>query len=209
MKIGIIGAGKIGATAAHLFIKAGHTVAISNSRGPETLTALIKQLGDNAIALSVNAAAAFGDIVLLAVPWVKPDALPSPELVDNKIVIDAMNPYQPEGGLVDLGNSTSSEETAKRLPGAIIVKAFNTKNFKHLATGGRTDLPLQERKALFIAGDSLAAKAKIARLIEEIGFAAIDTGSLHDGGKLQQPESVIYNKDITCTEAHEVLEKQG
>ncbi len=207
MKIGIIGAGKIGATAAHLFIKAGHTVAISNSRGPETLAQLVKELGDNAVALSVNAAAAFGDMVLLAVPWIKPDALPSPELVENKIVIDAMNHYKPGGGLAELGESTSSEETAKRLPGAIIVKAFNTKNFKHLQHGGRTELPLQERKAIFIAGDSLSAKAKVARLIEEIGFAAIDTGNLHDGGKLQQPDSAIYNKDITCAEAHEMLAK--
>ncbi len=207
MKIGIIGAGKIGATVAQLFIKAGHAVAISNSRGPESLKQLVTQLGDNAIALSKNDAAAFGEIILLAVPWRDDTALPDAALVENKIVIDAMNPYKQGGALYDLGKSTSSEETAKKLPGSTIVKAFNTKNFKHLEQGGRKDLPLQERKAIFMAGDSVEAKAKISRLIEEIGFAAVDTGSLHDGGKKQQPESPVYNKDMSCAEAHELLGK--
>ncbi|OCX53215.1 NADP oxidoreductase [Mucilaginibacter sp. PPCGB 2223] len=207
MKIGIIGAGKIGATTAQLFVKAGHAVAISNSRGPESLQEIVKKLGDNAIALSKNDAAAFGEIVLLATPWSKTEALPDPQLVKDKIVIDAMNPYKPGGGLYKLSNSTSSEETARKLPGAIIVKAFNTKNFKHLELGGRKDLPLQERKAIFMAGDSIEAKAKISRLIEEIGFAAVDTGNLHDGGELQQPGTKIYNNDITCAEARGLLGK--
>lgn len=207
MKIGIIGAGKIGATVAQLFIKAGHAVAISNSREPESLKGLVAQLGDNAIALSKNDAAAFGEIVLLAVPWRDDTALPDAALVKDKIVIDAMNPYKPDGGLYNLGNSSSSEETAKKLPGSTIVKAFNTKYFKQLEDGSRKDLPLQERKAIFMAGDSIEAKAKVSRLIEEIGFAAVDTGNLHDGGKKQQPESPVYNKDISCAEAHELLEK--
>jgi predicted dinucleotide-binding enzyme len=118
-----------------------------------------------------------------------------------------MNPYKPDGGLYDLGDSTSSEETAKRLPGATIVKAFNTMWFKHLAESGRRDLPLQERRAIFIAGDIAEAKAKVSRLIEELGFGAIDTGNLHEGGKLQQPDAEVYNKDITIAEAHEMLSK--
>src|ERR1700712_2394239 len=105
MKIGIIGAGKIGSTVARLFIKAGHQVALSNSRGPASLTEEIKKLGDNAIAMTVNDAAEFGDVILLAVPWIKPDALPDPKYVDGKIVIDAMNPYKANGGVVELGNS--------------------------------------------------------------------------------------------------------
>lgn len=205
MKIGIIGAGKIGATIARLFVKAGHAVALSNSRGPESLKELIKQLGDNAIALTKNGAAAFGDIVLLAVPWRDATALPDAALLQNKIVIDAMNPYKANGGVYDLGKSTSSEETAKKLPGATIVKAFNTKNFRNLKDGNREDLPLQERKAIFMAGDNIEAKAKISRLIEEIGFAAVDTGNLHDGGKKQQPEGQVYNRDVSCAEAHELL----
>ncbi len=205
MKIGIIGAGNIGTTIAILFIKAGHQVAISNSRGPETLKEEIKMLGDNAIALSVNDAAAFGDIVLLATPWRNTEALPDPKLLEGKIVIDAMNHYKAEGGLFNLGDSTSSEETAKRLPGSIIVKAFNTIWFQHLAESGRKDLPLQERRAIFMAGDSIEAKAKVSRLIEEIGFGAVDTGTLHEGGKKQQPLEAVYNIELTCAKAHELL----
>lgn len=207
MKIGIIGAGKIGATVANLFIKAGHAVALSNSRGPASLKALVKSLGDNAIALSVNDAAKFGDMVFLAVPWSKPEALPEATLVQDKIVIDAMNQYIALGKLADLGDTTASEETAKRLPGAIIVKAFNTIHFQHLNEASKPKLPLQERRAIFMASDSVDAKAKVSRLIEEIGFAAIDTGNLRDGGKLQQPESELYNKEISCAEALELLKK--
>ena len=90
MKIGILGAGNIGATAARLFVAAGHDVAISNSRGPDSLRDLITELGPQANAMTIRDAARFGDIVLLAVPWRSPEALPEPELLRNKIVIDAM-----------------------------------------------------------------------------------------------------------------------
>lgn len=208
MKIGIIGAGHIGSTVARLFIKAGYQVGISNSRGPASLKALVKELGNNAVALNVNGAAAFGDIVLLATPWRLPEALPDPQYLQGKIVIDAMNPYQANGDLIDLGDKTSSEETAKRLPGAHIVKAFNTIYFKHLAEGARKDLPLQERRAIFIAGDNAEDKSKISRLIEEIGFGAVDTGNLHEGGKLQEPDSKLYNKEIACGDALEILKRE-
>src|ERR1700684_4350141 len=102
MKIGILGAGNIGATAARLFVSAGHEVALSNSRGPETLQELVTQLGPRAQAVTIAEAAKFGDVILLAVPWRSPEALPHPELLRNKIVIDAMNPYRPDGGFYDL-----------------------------------------------------------------------------------------------------------
>ncbi|HEY5029126.1 MAG TPA: NAD(P)-binding domain-containing protein, partial [Candidatus Angelobacter sp.] len=126
MKIGILGAGNIGATAARLFVAAGHDVAVSNSRGPDSLRELISELGPQAHAMTIRDAARFGDAVLLAVPWRTPEALPEPELLRNKIVMDAMNPYRPDGGFYDLGGSTSSEEVLKRLPGSRLVKAFNT-----------------------------------------------------------------------------------
>src|SRR3954468_24359938 len=133
MKIGIIGAGMIGATVAKLFARAGHEVAISNSRGPESLDGLVAELGEHAHAATVEDAAGFGDIVLLAIPWRTPEGLPRAETVAGKIVIDAMNPYTEKGEPFDLGDSTtSSEEVLKRLPGARLVKAFNTIYFKHL-----------------------------------------------------------------------------
>ena len=184
---------------------AGHEVAISNSRGPDSLHTLVSGLGAHAHALSVNDAARFGEIILLAVPWRTPEALPAPEFVQGKIVIDAMNPYRPDFTIQDLGDSTSSEETAKRLPGARLVKAFNTIYYQHLATRGRTGLPVEQRHAIFVAGDDEDAKRVVMRLIEEIGFAPVDTGSLRDGGRKQQPGSAIYNKPMTGQEAKTIL----
>jgi len=92
-KIAIIGAGNIGAAAAKLFVNAGHDVAVSNSRGPSTLTPLVNSLGPHARAMTVADGARWADIVLLAVPWRSPEALPPADAVAGKIVIDAMNPY--------------------------------------------------------------------------------------------------------------------
>ena len=86
MKIGILGSGNIGATAARLFVAAGHDVAISNSRGPDSLRELITELGPQAHAMTVRDAVRFGEVILLAVPWRSPEALPEPELLRNKIV---------------------------------------------------------------------------------------------------------------------------
>lgn len=201
MKIGILGAGKIGSTAARLFVAAGHEVAISNSRGPDSLRKLERELGPDIHAATVAEAAAFGEIVLLAVPWHLEEALPPSHLLRNKVVIDAMNPYRPEGGFFDLEDSTSSEEVLKRIRGAILVKAFNTISYDHLATRGRKDLPIQERHAIYVAADNTRAKEVVSKLIEEIGFAPVDTGSLREGGRLQQPESVIFNQTFTAREA--------
>lgn len=208
MRIGIIGAGKIGATVAKLFIAQGHEVALSNSRGPESLRALVAELGPKAHAMSVEEAARFGDVVLLAVPWRSPDALPSPAAVKGKIVIDAMNPYTASGGFERLDPSTSaSEETLKRLPGVRLVKAFNTIWFRHLADRGRKDIPVGERHAIFLAGDDAEAKRVVARLIEEIGFAPVDTGSLHDGGRRQEPNTPLYNHVLTGVEGHSLASR--
>ena len=204
-KIGIIGAGNIGATTAKLFVDAGHEVALSNSRGPETLAGLVKELGPRAHAMTPEAAARWGDIVLLAVPWRHPEALPPPDAVAGKIVIDAMNPYGMLGRVKDLGASTSSEETLKRLPGARIVKAFNTIASRHLAERGRKDLPAPDRHAVFVAGDDQDAKKTVMALIEAIGFGPVDTGSLAEGGRRQQPNTALYNKVLTAREARKLL----
>jgi predicted dinucleotide-binding enzyme len=197
MKIGIIGAGNMGANVARLFVKAGHEVAISNSRGPESLRDLASEIGNKAHAATVDEAATFGDLIFLAAPWRRPEALPSADLVRNKIVVDAMNPYTAEGDVFDLNGSTSSEETLKRLQGARLVKAFNTIYYRRLATEGRTNAPIEDRYAIFVAGDDEEAKAIVMKLIEQIGFAPVDTGSLHDrytkveNSKSLAPQSTI------------------
>lgn len=205
MKIAVIGAGMIGATAARLFTRADHEVVVSNSRGPESLASLVAELGPRARAMTVADAARWGEVVMLAVPWRMPAALPPAGLVAGKIVIDAMNPYGADGKVTDLGPSSSSEETAARLPGARLVKAFNTIWFTHLAERARPDLRIDARHAIFVAGDDEAAKRVVVNLIDDIGFGAVDTGSLAEGGRRQQPDAPFYNKVMTVREARDAL----
>jgi len=143
----IIGTGSIGGTLARLWTTAGHEIAVANSRGPGSLTDLVGSLGPLAHAMTVEDAAAFGEIVVLAVPFRRLEALPRPELVMGKVVVDAMNPYAEGGGLLDLGGRTSSSLTAERLPGARLVKAFNTMHPETLASGGRPHVPEEQRLA--------------------------------------------------------------
>lgn len=207
MKIGIIGSGNIGATSARLFIRAGHEVALSNSRGGEGLETLVAELGGQAQATTIEEAARFGEVVLVAIPFGKFRTLPT-DALKGKVVIDAGNYYpQRDGNFEELDGelTTSSELLSSHLKGARLVKGFNTIWFEHLATQGDTNLPLEERRAIFIAGDDSQAKERVARLIEEIGFAAVDTGFLHEGGKRQQPGTAVYNKELTAGEAADVL----
>lgn len=206
MRIGILGAGHIGGTAAKLLARAGHEVAVSNSRGPASLSSLVSFLGPSVKAVSPGDAVMFGEAVLLAIPWRNMDRLPPADLFTGKIVIDAMNPYTATGRVMDLGDRTSSEEVAMRLPGARLVKAFNTMGWRTLDTGSRP--ASEDRLALFVAGDDAAAKATVKTLIDNIGFASIDTGSLRVGGRAQEPGSPIYGRPMTVREAQEILGKR-
>ena len=211
MKIGIIGAGNIGANAAKLFVKAGHEIAIANSRGAETLKDLVAELGENAQAMSIEEATKFGEIVFVSIPFGKYKTLPA-NLFRDKIVIDSNNYYPDRDGNyaeLDENKTTSSELLAEHLRGARIVKSFNTIWFEHLKTQGDVNLPIEERRAIFIGGDDAEAKETVARLIEEIGFAAVDTGDLRDGGATQQPETAIYNRNLTANEAQAILGSEG
>ena len=206
MKIGIIGAGHIGGTTAKLFVDAGHEVAISNSRGADTLGDLVTALGPKAHAATPADAAHFGDVVLLAIPLKDYTTLPVDEL-RGKIVIDAMNYYPDRDGhypQLDSGEIASSEMVASHLAGARVAKAFNTIWFEHLKTQGKKDAPLDERRAIFVSGDDAGAKREVSGLIEDIGFGPYDLGSLH-GSLQQQPDAAVYNRDITVAEARGIV----
>lgn len=205
MKIGIIGSGRIGGTVARLFAQAGHEVALSNSRGPKSLSSLVSLLGPNVKAMTAEEAARFGEVVFLALPWRKRDQLPPTSNFIGKIVIDATNPYSAFLRVMDLGASTSSEEMAKQLPGARLVKAFNTMRSDTLGTGSKKTG--NGRFVLFVAGDDVEAKKIVSKLIEEIGFAAVDTGTLREGGRRQQPGSPIYVRDLTVPQAQDALRR--
>ena len=123
MNIGIIGAGHIGSTAAELFMGAGHRVAISNSRGPETLAEVVRELGPDAQAMTAEDAAKFGEVVLEAVPYGHYRDLPAKALA-NKILISASNYYPQRDGDIDLGGRAQTELVAEYLPDTKVVKAF-------------------------------------------------------------------------------------
>jgi len=206
MNIGIIGAGNIGGTAAPLFIDAGHDVAISNSRGPETLRDLVASLGPKARAMTTAEAARFGEVVLVAIPLKDYATLPAGDL-RGKIVIDAMNYYPGRDGQIprlDSGETTSSEMLAAHLPGSRVVKAFNTIWSEHLKSKGNKTAPIDQRRVIFLSGDDAEAKGAVSKLIEDIGFGPYDLGSLHDSNK-QQPDSAVYNRDVTVAEAREIV----
>jgi 8-hydroxy-5-deazaflavin:NADPH oxidoreductase len=205
MNIGILGAGNIGANAARLLAAAGHDVRIASTRDPQTLEAKARELGERVHAATPADAVAFGDVVLLAVPWSrKEDAIPDAGPYDDKIVIDAMNPYTEDFEIEDLGDRTSSEITETLVPGARLVKAFNTIHYRRLASESKAK-GARGRLAVFLAGDDLAAKEIVAGLIDEIGFDPIDTGTLADGGRRQQPGSPVYNVPLTASEAKKML----
>jgi 8-hydroxy-5-deazaflavin:NADPH oxidoreductase len=196
MRIGVIGAGNLGATAARLFVRAGHEVALARSRGPEGLGVLVAELGPRAHATTVEHAARFGEVVLVAVPFERYRELPAQALA-GKIVIDAMNHYPSSGdGFPEIaeGATTSSGLLAAHLRDARVVKAFNTMYWKLLAVRGRPPGAGEERLALFLAGDHDEAKELVAGLIEEAGFTPVDSGDLAEGARRQQPGAPIYTE---------------
>jgi 8-hydroxy-5-deazaflavin:NADPH oxidoreductase len=206
MLIGIIGSGKIGATAARLFVDAGHEVAIANSRGPESLAEFVGELGESAQAATVDEAAEFGEVVLVAVSFGRHRELPAAALA-GKIVIDANNYYPGRDGTfaeLDDDSTTSSELLAAHLPEATVIKALNTMRWEVLRDRGNPDAG-DERLVLFVAGDDHAAKHKVSGLIEEIGFAPVDTGNLAEGGRRQQPGAPIYLELMTEADGTEAL----
>lgn len=198
MNIGIIGAGNIGKTAAKLSLDAGHEVAISNSRGPETLAAVIRELGE-ARAMTTEDAAAFGEVVLEAIPYGLYKSLPA-EALAGKILISASNYYPQRDGDLDFGRRAQTELLAQHVPKARVVKAFNTIYWEHLRDQGDTSKPVEARRVIFLSGDDGAAKRTVAALIEELGFGPLELGSLR-ASKRQEPGSAVYNKDMTVREA--------
>lgn len=181
--IGIIGAGKIGKALAMQLTKAGYEPLISNSRGPESLHALVEEIG-NGIKAGTATEAASADVVFLAVLWNKLEeataAIPS---LEGRVVIDATNPVLPGFVAADLGGKASSEVVSSLVVGAKVVKAFNTL-MAHVLGAGPEEAG--GSRAVFYSGNDSEAKRTVAGIIERIGFAGIDLGRLDEGGRLQQ-----------------------
>lgn len=184
MSIGIIGAGAIGSAFARALARGGIPAIISNSRGPESLRGLVKELGPT-IAAGTRAEAASADMVFVAVNWSKlPAALAGLPAWNGRVVIDANNSIEaPLFRPAELNGRTSSEVFADLVPGAKVVKAFN-----HLQPALLSGDPHSEggRRVLFYSGDDAKAKAKVGALIDRLGFFGLDLGPLSVGSRLVQ-----------------------
>jgi predicted dinucleotide-binding enzyme len=199
MKIGIIGSGNIGGTVGALWIKAGHQVLFS-SRNPESLKKMVEELGPQARAGTVREALTFGDAILIAVPY---GAYPQigkdyAQELAGKIVLDAGNAVPSRDGAIanetrEIGIGAAS---AKYLPKARIVRAFNTINYRILAQNAHRP---GERMAIPIAGDDKDAIATASRLIRDAGFDPVVIGSL-ESAKLFAQGGPLYGQQITAQE---------
>jgi predicted dinucleotide-binding enzyme len=207
MRIGVIGAGRIGGNAARLLAAAGHEVLLSFSRDPDRLRAEADEIGERASVGDVAEAAAFGDVVLFSVPWrLIDDVLEAAGSLDGKVVIDTTNQYG-AGGLEALPEGrTAAQLNQRRMPGARLVKAFNTltSGFQASAAGRFAD----RRAVMFMAGDDADAKATVAGLIEDAGFAPADVGGLADAAVMEAPrrEGAVYGEEYRPAEAADVVE---
>jgi len=178
MDVGIIGAGQLGQAMARTALRAGRSVVIANSRGPESLASVVSALGEEVSAGTVGEAASAG-IVVIAVTWDRvPEAVGGLEW-KGQIVVDATNDWAAD----DLDGRTSSEIVAGLVAGARVVKAANTLSAEVLESD-----PQQAggRRVIFISGDDADAKAEVVALFQDAGFAPIDLGDLATGGAMQQ-----------------------
>jgi predicted dinucleotide-binding enzyme len=178
MDVGIVGAGRLGQAMARTALRAGRSVVIANSRGPESLASVVSALGEGVSAGTVGDAAA-ADIVVIAVPWDRvPQAVQGVDW-NSQVVIDATNDWAAD----DLDGRTSSEIVAGLVAGARVVKAGNTLSAEDLESD-----PQQAggRRVIFISGNDAEAKAEVVALFQDAGFAAIDLGDLATGGAMQQ-----------------------
>ncbi|MCG8709573.1 NAD(P)-binding domain-containing protein [Brenneria sp. 4F2] len=185
MNIGIIGAGFIGRGVAELAIKAGHKVMLSNSRGPNsifsTLSALKCEGG------TVEQAAAFGELVLVAIPFNQLAKIPG-DILKGKVVMDANNYYPDRDGRypqLDNHETTTSEMFAGMLPEAKVVKAFNAIYARDLLSDARA-AGAADRRALPIAGDDAQARQQVAELLDQLGFDCVDAGALAQGWRFER-----------------------
>jgi predicted dinucleotide-binding enzyme len=204
VRIGVIGAGRIGGGAARLLARAGHELLLSYSRDADKLRAQAEEIG--ARAGTPAEAAAFGDVVILAVPWPAiDDAVAQAGSLDGKIVIDTTNPFGAGGWEVPEGRTTT-QINQERLAGARVVKSFNTLTaaFQQEAAGRTGD----ERVAMFLAGDDAEAKKVVAGLIADAGFDPVDAGTAAQSGILEAPrrDGAVYGEEYRLVDAQAAVE---
>ena len=205
MRIGVIGAGRIGGNAARLLAGAGHDVVVSYSRDEERLRALADEIGARA---GTPAEAARAEVVILSVPWrLIPEVLEEAGSLEGKVVIDTTNQFG-SGGWEEMPDGlTAAQVNQRRMPGARLVKSFNTLTSAFQASeAGRPDP--EQRVVLFLCGDDAEAKRIASGLIRDAGFEPADVGSLADAAVMEAPrrDGAVYGEEYRPAEARAVVE---
>jgi 8-hydroxy-5-deazaflavin:NADPH oxidoreductase len=203
--IGFIGAGHIGSQLARLAVSHGYTVVMSNSRGPETLSSLVAELGPKARAATPAEAAKAAEIVVVSIPLKNYRSVPVAPLA-GKVVIDTENYYpQRDGHIQELDNesTTSAELLQAHLPTSKVVKGFNHITAKELTTDGQPS-GSKNRRAVVIAGDDPSAKTTVRQMIDEFGYDTVDAGPLKEGWRIQ-PGTPGYGPRRTAEQLREDL----
>ena len=180
MKIGIIGAGNIGGALTRRLRALGHEVRVANSRGPRSLAALAEETG--AVPVEVTDAPKGADLVVVTIPEKNIPNLPKDlfaQVPSHVPVIDTGNyyPKQRDGRIQEIEDGLAESQWVERQIGRPVVKAFNNVYAKHLEERG-APAGSPGRIALPISGDDAAAKAKVAALVDELGFDPVDAGPL-------------------------------
>jgi 8-hydroxy-5-deazaflavin:NADPH oxidoreductase len=206
MKIGIIGAGQIGGTLARRLTALGHHVSIANSRGPESLAALVRETGAKAV--TVEQAARAGEIVIVTIPMKNVPRLPAglfEGVPDDVVIIDTGNyyPQQRDGRIEAIEDGTTESRWVADQLGRPVVKAFNNIYARHLLERGKPN-GAARRIALPVAGDDTGAKAVVIRLLDQLGFDGVDAGSLDESWR-QQPATPVYGSDLDAAGVRKAL----
>jgi len=199
MKIGIIGSGNIGGTLTRRFSALGHQVFVANSRGPETLRDLAKETGAKAV--TAKEAARSGDVVIVTIPEGHIPDLPKDLFAGvpkNVVVVDTGNyyPRHRDGRIAEIEAGLPESRWVEKQLGRPVVKTFNNIYAKHLMEKGRP-ANASDRIALPVAGDDSKAKSTVMKLVEELGFDAVDAGGLDESWR-QQPGTPVYATDFNA-----------
>jgi 8-hydroxy-5-deazaflavin:NADPH oxidoreductase len=204
MRIGIVGAGRIGGNCAVQFAKGGHEVKLSG-RDLAKLEPLAAEIGEAASVGSPAEATGFGEVVVIAVPWPAfDDAVASAGSLDGKIVVDTTNDYgrgdpTPEG-------QTQAQFHAAKTPGALYTKSFNTLTSAFQAEAAFR--PEAERAVQWVCGDDAIAKQVVMGLIADAGYAPIDVGPNADAAVMESPRrpGAVYGEEYRLPDAEKVVE---
>ncbi|AGO55929.1 NADPH-dependent F420 reductase [Serratia plymuthica] len=205
MKIGIIGAGNIGATLARKLSNQGHAVKLANSRGPDTIADLAQEVG--AIAVERQEAVNDVDVIILSTPFDKHAELAALLIgvPENVVVIDTSN-YYPfrDGDIADINNGKPESVFASEVLKRPLIKAWNAVLAATLAEKGVT-AGSESRFAIPVAGDSPSAKAVTLALVNQTGFDAVDAGPLNESWR-QQPGTPAYCTELKTDELNLALQ---